>query len=93
MFGGRELHDQSTTVTIDASDNAAVWSGTGSNASYWSGTEYWNVAFNGRLARKDWTVPGDGDQVQIKVEILSSDIADYDIEEIGIQLNPEESEA
>lgn len=83
QFAGKGLFDKSLVITLPASDNLAVYNGTGNAAAYYGGSNYYGTTFSDRLSIQDFGPPGLNSHFQIKVDVESQ--GDIDIQEIGIK--------
>src|SRR3990167_2370682 len=81
QFAGAAAFDKSVTITLPASDNLAVYNGTGSAAAYYGGTSYYGSTFSDRLARQTYGPPGLEAHFQLKIDVESE--GDIDIQEVG----------
>ena len=76
---GKQAFDQAITINIPAVSNVNYWGG----LNYWGGTNYWGAAFQNRLIRQSFAVPGQMEDFQVKVDITGN--TNIDINEIGLR--------
>jgi hypothetical protein len=81
QFAGEGAFDKSLVITLPASDNLAVYNGTGSGSAYYGGTSYYGSTFSDRLARQRFGPPGLNANLQVKVDVESE--GDIDVQEVG----------
>ncbi len=78
---GKTAFDQSITINIPAASTANYW---GDPTHYWGGSNYFGVAFQNRLIRQHFDIPGQMNDFQLKVDIIGT--GDFNINEIGLRL-------
>ena len=79
LYAGISAFDESITVTLPAISGAAVYGG----AYYYGGSVYYGIPFNNRLVRQKFSVPGQDNEFQIKVEITGT--SNFHINGIGLR--------
>lgn len=83
FFAGGGSFDKSLTIALPASDNLAVYDGTGSAAAYYGGADYYGSAFSDRISRQGFGPPGLNAHLQVKIDVESE--GDIDIQEIVLK--------
>lgn len=81
-FAGQTLFDQELTITLPAG-TGGVYFGGGSSQAYFGGSFYFGLPFGGRVTRKRFPVPGQGNEFQIRTRVEGT--ADFRINEIGVR--------
>lgn len=81
QFAGRTARDETKQVQISAADAGGLYGG----SSYYGGSTYYGQKFTGRLIRQYVSVPGQGEDVQIKVAVTSD--KEWQINEVFFRFN------
>lgn len=81
QYSGDSAKDETRQISIDGVSSGVYYG----NNQYYNNNEYYGQQFTGRLLRKKFTQPGDGKDVQIKVEVTTS--VDFKINEIGLRFD------
>ena len=78
-WGGNALFDETITISLPAAENLPVYGG----SLYYNDSEYYSTPFKGRFSRQHFTVPGQANHMQVKVNI--SGATEFNINEIGFR--------
>lgn len=79
VYAGKKALEETIEVQIPAGMAGTVYGG----SEYYANGEYYGKTFQGRLLRQDFSIPGAGEDYQIKVEITSDE--DWQVNEIGVR--------
>lgn len=90
LVGGKQIFDtaQKTVSILNANGQPSVWNGSSlASPPYWGSSSFWwGLAFNGRMARNNFTLEGQAEDLQLKITVNSNSLAEFYVEEIGIQV-------
>lgn len=78
LFNGEHVFDKAINATLSATDSRKVYGG----GFYYGDENYYSEALSGRLARKQFIVPGAGNEFQC--EVTHSGTEEVNIQEIGL---------
>ncbi len=81
QYAGENVFNETITEVLSGTDAGWYWGG----SNYWSSDDYWGTSFNGRLIRKKFGVPGQSNELQLKVTVQGS--ASFQINEIGLNFS------
>ena len=81
LYQGQNLFNESITLDLPAVEDGIYWNQTDA---YWNETDnYWGSAFEGKLTRKPFVVPGASEDYQVKLE--ADGTAGFEINEVTLR--------